>query len=68
MFISLTNPSKLRRKIAQTKSKLSAGFDLSQNALEVLSHIFNQSLLSGKFITTSKEAKIVYKQKIQGHV
>ena len=54
MFMSPTNSSEFERIIALAKSKLSADLDqissivlkhLSQNALEVLSHIFNQSLL-----------------------
>ena len=62
------NPSELRRIIAQTTSKLSAGLDqipsailkhLSQNAFEVISNFLNQSLLSGKFKTAIKKTKIV---------
>jgi len=63
-----TTPFELKYIIRNLKAKLNVGHDnipsiilkwLPDNALYVLSHVFNLSLEHGEFITHFKQAKVV---------
>ena len=68
MFMTPANIAEINRLIYELNSMLSAGIDqippfvlryYPDNALHVLSYIFNQSLCQGKFISMFKQAKII---------
>ena len=68
MFFYPTCPQEIKRIISTLKPKLSSGWDgipsfilkhLSKNVISILSYIFNQSLLQGKFISCFKHTKVI---------